>query len=457
LSGGLVAQLGLFQATMAVMGGIVGSGIFINPYVVASLLHTRFLILAAWVVGGVFAMLGACIYAELAARLPKVGGQYAYLREALHPLLAFLFGWSFLLVIGAGGTAVVAVTCAKYIRQGISIPLPENILAVVVVLALVTINCLGVRVGSGVQSLLMVLRIFAIALIVAGGFWFLARSHGAASAALTSGLDQPLSFGLLSTFGAAMVPVLFAYAGWETSNYIAVEIRDPRKNLPLALILGVVGVLALYLSVNIVYVQVLGAAGLASTDTPASAVMSRIFGAAGARVIGLAIVISTLGFLSQAMLTHPRLYFAMAGDKGLPARFAQISPRSRVPIFSILLQGGVTSTVVLLGTYEQILSYVVVLDWLFFGLTAACLFPLRRRDRLVAQSEAASVPAYRVPGHPWTTGLFVVAAGVMVLNTIYKYPRNAGIAVCILLAGIPFYFLSRRRSLPSGNAPEDLP
>jgi APA family basic amino acid/polyamine antiporter len=456
-SGGLVAQLGLFQATMAVMGGIVGSGIFINPYVVASLVHTRFLILAAWVAGGAFAMLGACIYAELAARMPNVGGQYSYLREALQPLLGFLFGWAYLLVIGAGGTAIVAITCAKYIRQLAPISIPENILGVAVIIFLVVVNCMGVRAGSGVQSLLMVLRILAIVLIIAGGVWFLIRHGAAPSTNVTPAPVQPFSLGLSSIFGAALVPVLFAYGGWESSNFIATEIREPRKNLPRALILGVLGVLVLYLSVNLIYVQVLTPTGLAATDTPASTTMSRIFGATGAAVIGLAIVISTLGFLSQAMLTYPRLYFAMAGHAGLPAQFARVSRGSRAPVAAILLQGCVTTAVILLGTYEQILSYVVVMDWLFFGLTAACLFSLRRRDLRMPRADAGAVSGYRLPGHPWTTGIFVSVAGAMVINTIYKYPRNAGIAVCILLAGIPFYFFSRQRRLPFASAPEDLP
>jgi APA family basic amino acid/polyamine antiporter len=446
IAGGLAAHLGLFDAILVVMGGIVGSGIFINPHVVATLVHTPVLILGAWIAGGAFALVGAFVYAELADRIPKVGGQYAYLHEAIHPLIGFLFGWSYLLVIGAGGTAAVAVTCAKYLRQLTAVPVTENLLAVALVVALVIVNCLGVRAGSGVQSLLMVLRILAIALIVAGGAWYVTHSSGAPPSAWRPVLDRPVSLSLLSVFGASLVPVLFAYGGWESSNFIATEIRDPRKNLPRALVLGVAGVLVLYLSVNLIYVLVLTPAGLAATDTPASVVMNRTLGGWGASVISVAIVISTLGFLSQAMLAYPRLYFAMAEGAGLPSRFARVSKRSRAPVAAIVLQGCVTLAVVLLGTYEEILSYVVVLDWLFFGLTAASLFVLRRRDRRSLSPDAAAAARYRVPGHPWTTGLFTFIAGLMVFNTIYKYPRNAGIAMCILFAGIPFYYLSRGRT-----------
>jgi APA family basic amino acid/polyamine antiporter len=258
-------------------------------------------------------------------------------------------------------------------------------------------------------------------------------------------LDRPISFDLLTVFGATMVPVMFAYGGWQTANFIAGEIRDPRKNLPRALLLGVLGVIALYVSVNIVYVWVLGPAGLAATTTPASQVMRNALGSSGARLIDIAIAISTLGFLSQAMLTYPRLYFAMAEDRLLPRAFAWLDPRSRAPVLAIALQGAVTIVVMLLGTFEQILNYVVVMDWLFFGLTASCIFVLRAREkRLPVIDDTETGRRYRVPGHPWTTGLFVALAWLIVANTIYKHPENSGIALCILFAGVPVYFLLQK-------------
>src|SRR5580704_10004470 len=319
----LAAQLGLFDATMLVMGGIVGSGIFINPYVVAELVHTPALILGAWVAGGAIAMLGAFIYAELAARMPQVGGQYAYIREAFHPLLGFLYGWVSLLVINAGGTAAVAVTFAKYCRAFSQGAIPEKLASVVVVATLTIINCLGVRAGSAVQSLFMVLRILAIAMIIACSAWLIFWDRAAvAHPGWWPLLDRPISFDLLTVFGAAMIPVLFAYGGFQTSNYIASEIREPRKNLPRALLLGVVGVIALYVAANFIYVEALSPAGLAATSTPASEVMRRALGEAGAKLVAITIAISTLGFLSQAMLTYPRVAFAMAEDGVLPRAFA---------------------------------------------------------------------------------------------------------------------------------------
>jgi basic amino acid/polyamine antiporter, APA family len=439
----LAARLGVFDATMVVMGGIIGSGIFINPYVVAKLVHTPALILSAWIAGGVLALIGAFVYAELADRMPEVGGQYAYLREAYHPAVGFLYGWVELFVIGAGGTAAVAVTFAKYFRELTQTAIPETFIAVSSVALLILINCLGVRAGSGVQSVFMICRIIGVALVVACGTWFISRRSGA-SLSWRPLLDRPVSFDLLTVFGATMIPVMFAYGGWQTANYIASEIREPRKNLPRALLVGVLGVIALYVSINFVYVFVLGPAGLAATTTPASEVMRNALGGFGARLIAVAIAVSTLGFLSQAMLTYPRLYFAMAEDRVIPKTLAWLDPRSRVPIRAIVLQGVITIAVMLLGTFEQILNYVVVMDWVFFGLTASCLFVFRARDRRAGTSIVGEGPSYRVPGHPWTTGLFVAAAWLIVVDTIYKHPKNAGIALCILFLGLPVYFLLQR-------------
>jgi APA family basic amino acid/polyamine antiporter len=358
LTSGLVARLEIFDATMLVMGGIVGSGIFINSYVVAKLVHTPTMILGAWLAGGLLALVGAFIYAELSNRMPKVGGQYAYIREAYDPLLGFLYGWVSILVINAGGTAAVAVTFGKYFREFSRGTVPENVAAVSVVAALTAINCMGVRAGSGVQSFFMVLRILAIVMIVCFGAWFLFRSPAAPHPSWHPLLDRPISFDLFSVFGAALIPVMFAYGGWQTSNYIASEIREPRRNLPKALVLGVIGIIVLYVSVNIIYVQVLTPVGLAATTIPASAVMHAALGNFGATLVAIMIAISTLGFLSSAMLTYPRITFAMAQDGVFPATFARLGTNSRAPVAAIMLQGAITITAALLGTFEQILKRV---------------------------------------------------------------------------------------------------
>lgn len=429
---GLARQLGLFDATMIVMGGIVGAGIFINPYVVARQVHTPALILGAWALGGLIALAGAFIYAELAARLPRVGGQYAYLREAYHPALAFLYGWVLLLVVQTGGMAAVAVTFARYLAELTHTPLADGLVATLALAALTAVNCWGVRAGSRLQSALMVTKIVAIAAVAACG----ALLTGASRAAARPVLDRPVSLDLVTAVGAAMAPVLFAYGGWQTANFVADEVREPRKNLPRGLLIGVVGVAALYITVNFVYLRVLGAAGLAQAAAPASAVMRVALGERGAVLIALGIALSTLGFLSQSILTAPRVYFAMARDGLFFRSVAWLDPRRRVPIVAILLQGVWAIVIALSGRYEQILNYVVSMDFLFFGLTATCLFVFRRRE---ARAGAGPAP-YRTPGHPVTTVLFIAACWLVVANTLYKYPGNTAIGVAILLAGIPVYF-----------------
>ena len=363
---------------MIVMGGIVGAGIFINPYVVAQQVHTPMLILGAWVVGGLIALAGAFVYAELAARMPDVGGQYAYLRESYHPAVAFLYGWVLLLVIQTGGMAAVSITFARYFLDLAGTQASEWLLAAVALAVLTVINCLGVKQGSAVQSALMVLKIVAITALVFCGAFLL---HRPSQFALHPMVGERPSLHLLSMFGAAMVPVLFAYGGWQTANFIGGEIKDPRRNLPRALLIGVCGVIALYVGVSWVCVRALGAATLAETHTPASAVMRIALGQTGVRLIAVGIAISTLGFLSQSILTAPRVYFAMAADGLFFRAVARIHPRTRVPVVAIILQSVWTMVIAASGRYEQILNYVVAMDFIFFGLTATCIFILRRRDR----------------------------------------------------------------------------
>jgi len=432
----LTAKLGLFSTTMIVMGGIIGAGIFINPYVVAQNVHSQRLILLAWAAGGVIALAGAFIYAELAARLPAVGGQYAYLREAGYPALAFLYGWVLLFVIQTGGMAAVAIIFAHYLRELCHLQISDAIIAASALGAFTLVNCLGIRPGSAVQSALMALNIAALTGFIAGGVWFV--FHGTVQPAI-SPISHPRDS--VFSFGAAMVPVLFACAGWQTTNFIAEEVRDPERNLPRGLLLGVCGVVVLYVGVNWVCVRALGPAGLAATTTPASTIMHLAFGHTGAALMAAAIVVSALGFLSQSILTAPRVYFAMAEDGLFFRSMAWVHPRTRVPVVAIALQGVWTIVITFSGRYDQILSYVVSMDFLFFGLTAGCLFVLRRRDARLPNSTESG---WRVPGHPVTTIFFIAVSGLVVLSTAYKFPLNTAIGFGILAAGIPAYCLWRK-------------
>jgi basic amino acid/polyamine antiporter, APA family len=437
-SAGLARQLGLFGTTMAVMGGIIGAGIFINPFLVADRVHTSALILSAWVAGGLIALVGGFIYAELAARLPVVGGQYAYLREALHPAVAFLYGWVLLLVIQTGGMAAVAVTFARYFLELTQWQVNASLVAGSALALLTVINCLGVRAGSRVQSAMTLAAIAAIGMLEVFSFF----RGGPSQVSWRPVLDQPLSTSLIFTFGAAMTPVLFAYGGWQTSSFLAGEVRDPRKTLPRGLVLGVLGVIAVYTSVNFVYVRALGPAGLAGTMTPASTVMRMLLGPRGGSLIAAGIAFSAFGFLGQSMLTAPRVYFAMAEDRVFFRGVAWIDPRTHVPVIAILLQGVWAIVIALTGTYAQVVNYVVAMDSLFFGLTAMCLLVFRRRAAL----EGSPAIEFRVPGHPWTTLLFIAAEWIIVASTFAHDPKHSLIGLGIAIAGLPAYYFWRAKN-----------
>jgi len=429
---GLSRRIGLFAATLIVMGGMVGSGIFVTPAYVARGAGEPLLILGAWLLGGVAALLGAFVYAELSSARPEVGGQYAYLREAVHPLAAFLYGWALLLVIQTGGMAATAIAFARYFRELLPLPLGESAVAALAIAALTAINCLGVRAGSTAQGVLMILKICAIAALVAAGFFVQPGPGAPASPATPAG------------FGAALIPVLFAYGGWQTACFVAGEMKDPRRDLPRALLAGVVGVIVLYTLVAFVCLRALGPGDLARSSAPALEVMTRAMGRRGALAISAGISISTLGFLSQSILTAPRVYFAMAEDGLFFRSIGRVHPRTRAPVAAIALQGTLAIAIALAGTFEAITRYVVSIDFVFFALTAACIFIFRRRGVR---------GTFAMPGHPATTVAFIAICATVVLSTWRADPVHAFAGLGITLAGIPAFLLWRSRSAGQDAAP----
>ena len=393
------------------------------------------------------ALTGAFIYAELSSQTSASGGQYVYLRDAFHPALAFVYGWALLLVTQSGGMAAVAVTFAKYVCALGNLEANDTlaaVLAAAVLVVLTIINCLGVRAGSTTQNVFMILKLLAIAALVAFGL-----TAGAAPAATVRSISSsPGIWNSLTAFGAALIPVQFAYGGWQTSCFVAGEVRDPQRNLPRGLLFGVLGVIAVYLSVNFVCVHALGPLGLAQTRTPASAVMRLVLGESGARIIAIGIAVSTIGFLSQSMLTAPRVYFAMAEDGLFFPSLAKLN-RARVPAFAIALQGAFAIVITLSGRYEQILNYVISVDVVFFALTAATIFVFRHRAKtnpsLLKASPTPVRLAPRIPGHPFTTLFFIAACAGVAFSTVYRYPRHSAIGLGIMLTGIPVYLFWRAR------------
>lgn len=429
----LQRRLNVFDLTLITIGSIIGSGIFRNPAVVANRAHLPGLTIGAWIVGGLLALIGAFVFAELAERRPVEGGIYAYLRDAYHPVVAFVFGWTLLLISDTGGTAAAAVLFSGYLTPLTGMTFDTRIVAVVVLAILVAINCLGVRQGGTWQNVLVVLKVAAIAgLIVAG---LLAHPSVGAAAPLP-GFDSNTA--LLGAFGLAMLPVLFAYNGFQGATYITGETMNPERTIPRGLILGVLAVVAIYVLVNIGCLRVLGPAGLAVTKVPASDVMQASVGPVGARLIAIAIALSTLGFMSTRMLVTPRIYFQMAADGTFFKQLAWINPKTHVPTIAIIIEGIVAAIIAISGTYDKIVNWTTAPEWIFVVLAAGAIFIFRKRDGGTVK------PAFRVPLHPFSTILLMLVLLAIFFSEVVLIPLDTLYGTLVIVAGIVFYFGWRR-------------
>ncbi len=424
---------------MAVMGGIIGSGIFLGPQVVAQRVGSARLTLTAWVLGGVIALAGALCFAELGARRPRAGGGYVYLREAFGPLPAFLYGWTLLLVIATGAIAAVAVTFASYTVSLLGLAPDAAVpLAIGAIVLLSGVNYVGVKPAAITQNIFTVLKLLALAVLIVAGL--LAAPSAVLGRPGPSGA-VPVGWVALGTaLGSALVPVLFAFGGWQQTNFVAEEIVAPEKNLPRALILGVAGVIAAYLLANVAYLRTLGAAGLAASAAPAADAMERALGVPGRTLISAGIAVSTFGFLNLVILVSPRVYQAMGADGVFFPGFARLHPEYRTPGVAIVFQELWAIVLVMTGTYGQLLDYVVFGDWIFFGLTAATLFVDRSRDR-----SGQGSPGFRVPAYPWIPALFILGALYVVASSIAVNPGNALRGGGLIALGVPVYAFWRPR------------
>jgi len=442
-------RLGLFSGTMSVIGGIIGSGIFLNPAIVAQRVGTAGATLAVWVGGGVVALIGAFVFGELGQRRPQVGGGYAYLREAFGPLPAFLYAWALLLIMAPGAIAAVAVTFANYTAALVGFPVSmARPVAVAAILLLTLVNCLGVTFGAVTQNVFTLLKLAALAMVIIAGLGALGSTPAACvgCAALAAPVGTGAMIGAVAT---ALVPVLFAYGGWQQTNFIAEELIEPEKNLPRALVLGVAAVVLVYVLANVAYLGALGVEGLAASPAPAADTMSVLLGPVGRVVITAGIACSTFGFLNLVILVTPRVFQAMAADGLFFERFARLHPRSRTPVAAIIFLGLWSAVLVYSGKYGALLDYVVFADWIFFGTTALTLIVFRRRDH-------GAVTPFRLPGYPGTLWLFVAAAVYVVVGSVRSNPGNAARGLGLLALGVPvFYSWARsraRRGAPASEA-----
>jgi APA family basic amino acid/polyamine antiporter len=431
---GFRRELGLVDAAVVVAGAIVGVGIFANPSNVARILGSSDLVLLAWAAGGALALAGGFAYAELGARMPMVGGQYAWLARIYHPIVGFLYGVALLFIINGGSIAAVSILFASYFERAVA-PVGGvgvRLVAAGVLVLLTSIHTLGIRAGKWTNNLVMAAKVLGILLLVV--LAFAVPRDGAAPAE-----DGPTpAGGLVTAFLTALVPIVFAYGGWQNCASIAGEIRDPARNLARATVLGVALVVVLYLALNVAYLHVLGARGVAESGALAADVARRVAGDLGGRIVSSLIVVSSLGFLSVILLTGSRLYWAMAADGLLFRGAARIHPRFRTPAVALWLQTLVSIALLTTNTYDQLLSYVVFADWMFMTLTVAALFRMRRIE--------AHVPGtFHAPGHPVTTLVFVVVGVGVVTNSFLAYPTQSWIGSAILASAAAFYGLALRK------------
>jgi APA family basic amino acid/polyamine antiporter len=423
---GYVRRLGAWDAAMIVVGGVIGSGIFLTPAAIARQTGSGTEQLIAWAIGGALALIGALCYAELGARRPAAGGGYVNLREAFGLVIAFVYGWNLLIVNHSGSIAAVATVFVQYAAAAFGVKVTDaGPYAVGVIVFLTGINWFGIRAGAFTQNLLTLLKLAAVAALVVIGL--LARGAPVATAA-----PAPLNpFAL----GGVLLPVLFAYGGWTYANDIAGEIREPQRNIPRALFFGMLLVAACYLLVNLAYLAVLGHAGLAQSQAPAADLMRHVLGEPGARLISAGIAISTLGFCNISLIGAARVFQAMGAD-GVFFRVAgRLHPRWRSPNIALVTLAAWSCVLALTGTFDQLLNYSTTGDWLGYAAVVATLFWYRRNE--------GSAP-FRAPWYPLLPIVFLAAVLWVVAVTAWQHPGDAGMGALITLAGLPLYFIWRR-------------
>lgn len=439
-SSGYSRRLTLFDGIMVVAGGIIGSGIFRGPDVVAQRVDTPTLIMAAWAAGGAIALIGALCFAELGARRPEAGGGYVYLREAFSPLFGFLYGWKVAFITATGAIAALAITFADYaislfeIGDVWSLPI-----AVAAIVFLSGVNYFGVELGSLTQNIFTVLKLGALAGLVGTGLWLGTGELISAETATQSVWATDGPWGILTAFGAALTPVLFAHGGWQHANHIAGEIKNPNRNLPLSLLVGVGIVVGSYLLANYAYLYALGVQGLAESDAPAIDAMEALLGSTGGDLTGVGVMISVFGILNLIIMAAPRVLQAIAEDDLFFEPFARLHPEYRTPTWAILFQATWAIILALSGTFAQLLNYVVFGDWILFALIVGTLFVYRQQD-----DDENNADTFRMVGYPVLPIIFILASSFIVVSTIGSMePVNAIIGVGIILSGAGVYYAFR--------------
>ena len=441
-------QLGLFDSTMMMVGIVIGSGIYLTTGIMAQSLPSVSLLLLAWIFGGLITLIGALIYAELGVAMPEAGGQYVYLREAYGPLAGFLYGWITFLVYLCGSIAALGVAFAEYFgsffpslstktylisTDYFSLSMGQ-VVAVVMIISLSGINYIGVAFGKFIQNIFTVIKIGTILVFIVLGF-----TIGRVSSIEFS--INPMNFNLsqvLISFGIVMVAVFWTFDGWNNINFIAGEIRNPKRNLPLALVMGTVLVSLLYLLANVIYFKALPVNEMVGKVTIAESASSALFGTTTTGLLSIAILISIFGALNGTIFVGARVYYAMAKDGHFFEKVAAIHPRFRTPAFAIVIQAVWASVLALTGTFERLLTYVIFVAIIFWIAAAASVFTLRKKYPDIPRP-------YKTWGYPLVPIIFIVASGGILINTLFESPVESIVGLGFIAIGIPVYYYWKRK------------
>ena len=429
----LPRRLGLLDSAAIVVGTIIGSGIFVVPNLVARSLPSEPWILAAWVFTGVLSFFGALAYAELGAMMPATGGQYVFLREAYGPLFGFLCGWTNFFIVISAAIAWLSITFATHVAYFVPLtPLNSKAIAVALIASVTLLNYRGVAVGAAVQKTFTVMKVLGLAVLV--GAAFLGARHHAAPAAGSPSAPAAVT---LSGFGVAMIACLLSYDGWVALSFVAGEVKNPKRNLPLALALGLALAIAIYVLANVAYLRVLSPSEMAATTRVGALVAERSLGRAGGAFVSATILLSIVGAINGWAMTVPRIYFAQARDGLFFRRFATIHPRFQTPHLSILMFGAWSALLAITGTYETLAAYAMFAAWVFYGMTSLGVIVLRRTQPQRARP-------YRMTGYPVTLFVFAAVALGFVVNTFIATPGPALVGTLLIAAGVPVYFIWKR-------------
>lgn len=439
----LTRILGVRQLTYIVVGSVIGSGIFVVPgAVLRQSGGSAGVSLLVWLTGGVLSLLGALTYAELGAMHPKAGGLYIYIRDGFGRFPAFLYGWTLFFIIGSGSVATLAVASVSYLGQLVPLgPIAERATAIGMIAVIAAVNVRGTRGSARVQDWTTLLKIAGI-LLMSGAFLL----RGGGLEVSSAGLGPEASSGpAFSALGLAMIGTLWAYEGWHDVTFSAGEAKDPQRTFHRGIVLGTAALVCLYLLANVAYLAALGPAGVAASDRVAADAATALFGPVAGKLIAVMILVSIFSATNALLLTIPRAFFAMARDGLFFQKLAEVHPRFGTPAFAIVACSLWSMLLAATGTFEQLLTYVVFMGWIFYALGVLSVFRYRIR-------EPATPRPFRVPGYPVTPILFAVSAAAIAINTIVEQPARAAVGLAVVLLGSPAYLVWRRRGASSTEA-----